>query len=115
MRRRRERARTAATEVDEEKQRTAVLVYCGLFGVWALASWAIEQPDAAQYGLPQQSVFGGRPEIRSILGSVKANGILRHAVYFCGPRPLCDATWAATSDMSDESVQFAFHHETFEF
>ena len=74
-----------------------------------------EQPDAAQSGLPQQSVFGGRPEIRSILGSVKANGILRHAVYFCGPRPLCDATWAATSDMSDESVQFAFHHETFEF
>ena len=46
MRRRRERARTAATEVDEEEQRTAVLVYCGLFGTWAHASWAIEQPVA---------------------------------------------------------------------
>lgn len=46
MRRRRERARTAATEADEETQRTAVLVYCGLFGIWALASWAIEQPVA---------------------------------------------------------------------
>lgn len=74
-----------------------------------------EQPVAAHYGLPQQSVFSGRPEIKYILGSVKANGILRHAVYFCGPRPLCNATWAATGELSDETVQFAFHHETFEF
>ena len=74
-----------------------------------------EQPAAASYGLQPQSVFGGRPEVKSILGGIKANGILRHAVYFCGPRPLCNDTWAATSELSDEAVQFAFHHETFEF
>ena len=46
---------------------------------------------------------------------VRANGIRRHAVYYCGPRALCNATWEATSDLSDGDVEFAFHHETFEF
>ena len=74
-----------------------------------------EQPVAANYGLSQQSVFSGRPEMKHILSSIKANGILHHAVYFCGPRPLCNATWAATGELSDETIQFVFHAETFEF
>jgi predicted ferric reductase len=74
-----------------------------------------EQPDAASYGLSQQSVIAGRPDVRHVLGSVKANAIKRHAVYFCGPRQLCNSTWAATTALSDQDVQFAFHHETFEF
>ena len=64
-----------------------------------------EQPLAEQYGLEPKCVFKGRPEIEHILGSVKANGILRHAVYFCGPRPLCNNTWAATSKLSDDKVR----------
>ncbi len=71
--------------------------------------------DPDQYGLTAQSVFRGRPDIKHVLSSVKANGIKRHAVYFCGPKPLCAATWSATSSLSDESTHFAFHHETFEF
>jgi len=70
---------------------------------------------ASQYGLQPNNVVSGRPDIKHSLVSIKANGILRHAVYFCGPRPLCDATWMATTELSDEAAQFAFHHETFEF
>ena len=72
-------------------------------------------PEAAHFGLAPQYLFTGRPEIKSILTNIKQNGILRHAVYYCGPRPLCNATWQATSELSDEKVMFAFHHETFEF
>jgi len=74
-----------------------------------------EEPEAARYGLPQQALFKGRPDVKHILGSVKANGILRHAVYYCGPRPLCNETWEATSELTDSTIRFAFHHETFEF
>ena len=74
-----------------------------------------EEPNPAQYGLEHQCVRKGRPDIAHTLGSIKANGIRRHAVYFCGPKALCNATWHATTTLSDETVQFAFHHETFEF
>ena len=36
-------------------------------------------------------------------------------MYYCGPKQLCNATWEATSELTDGDIQFAFHHETFEF
>ena len=74
-----------------------------------------EEPDAAALGLAPTSVFRGRPDMRHVLSSVRANGIARHAVYCCGPTPLVTATWEAATALSDEATQFAFHHETFEF
>ena len=73
-------------------------------------------PDPAAFGnLPQQALFQGRPDMKHVLGDVKRNGIARHAVYCCGPNQLVNSTWEATSALSDAAVQFAFHHETFEF
>jgi ferredoxin-NADP reductase len=74
-----------------------------------------EQPDPNVFGLPQQGLFSGRPDMKHILGNVKQNGVPRHAVYCCGPTPLVNATWEAAGELSDDNVQFAFHHETFEF
>ena len=74
-----------------------------------------KDPAPEHYGLTAQHLFPGRPDVKTILASIKANGIPRHAVYYCGPRPLCNATWRATTELSDERTQFAFHHETFEF
>ena len=47
--------------------------------------------------------------------SMKSNGIKRHAAYCCGPKQLVEQTWEGTSALSDDNIQFAFHHETFEF
>ena len=74
-----------------------------------------ENVDPNAYGLPANGVIKGRPDMKHILGNVRGNGILRHAVYCCGPAQLVNNTWEASTDLSDDAVQFAFHHETFEF
>ena len=71
--------------------------------------------DAGALGLPATSVFRGRPDMRHVLGSVKSNGVPMHAVYCCGPSQLVNQTWEATTELTDASTLFAFHHETFEF
>ena len=43
------------------------------------------------------------------------SGIAGHAAYCCGPKQLVEQTWEGTSALSDDDIQFAFHHETFEF
>ena len=74
-----------------------------------------ENTDPVKYGLDESSLHNGRPDMKHILTSVKGNGINRHAVYCCGPAPLVNSTWENAAELSDENVQFAFHHETFEF
>jgi len=74
-----------------------------------------DEPDPAAFGLPQSALFKGRPDMNHILTSMKSNGIKRHAAYCCGPKQLVEQTWEGTSALSDDNIQFAFHHETFEF
>ena len=71
--------------------------------------------DPAMFGLDPSALFKGRPDMKYTLRTVKGNGIKRHAVYCCGPSQLINSTWEAAGDLTDEDVQFAFHHETFEF
>ena len=74
-----------------------------------------ENTDPATYGLDQSALFNGRPDMKHVLTNIKNNGINRHAVYCCGPSQLVNSTWESAGELSDENIQFAFHHETFEF
>jgi predicted ferric reductase len=67
----------------------------------------------------EEGVSLGRPDIDAIFESinraVEYDSIERVAVIACGPSPLVNATWDATTRLSTGKTHYDFHHETFDF
>ena len=74
-----------------------------------------KEATAQAAGLREGDILTKRPDMPSVLKGVREHGIPRVGVLVCGPGPLVKGTWDAAKELSDEKVQFDYHHETFEF